>query len=199
MVCDSSNNKSGELQEVLPGLEESIRQLGHNALLATFRNGVPPEKVRELLRNSDLAAHADLIDLYSWHDGSSDVNVRRLGDMYFFPGVYFLSLSEALSNYRTFLANQRWRPGWLPLFADGGGDFIFIDLSATGDSELRRFYLEEVDSPTQYRDLCGMLMTIDAAYRDGVFFLDSEGYLEMDDEAYAQLAKRMNPSVEWWR
>jgi hypothetical protein len=113
MVCDSSNDKPRDVREIPSGLEESIRQLGHDTLLVTFRNGIPPEKVKELLSDSNLAPHADLIDLYLWHDGSSDVNVRRLGDMYFFPGFYFLSLSEALSSYRTFLTDPRWRPAWL--------------------------------------------------------------------------------------
>lgn len=43
-----------------------------------------------------------------------------------------------------------------------------------------------------------MLRTLAASFDDGIFFVDGHGYLEMDDNAFAALAARMNPTVPWW-
>jgi hypothetical protein len=43
-----------------------------------------------------------------------------------------------------------------------------------------------------------MFATIAAAYRTGVFFVDSDGYLEEDDERFRQLAAQLNPHIPWW-
>lgn len=118
--------------------------------------------------------------------------------MYFLPGFYFLALEDALKSYEAFLPDTRWQRGWLPIFADGGGDFLFVDLSERGAASIRHFRLEEVEHPVEYENLLNMLKTISRAYQDKVFFVDSEGYLEMNDDEYASLAHELNPSVKWW-
>ena len=41
--------------------------------------------------------------------------------------------------------------------------------------------------------------TVAAAYRDHVYFIDDDGYLEMDDVMFGDLARRLNPEVAWWQ
>lgn len=38
-----------------------------------------------------------------------------------------------------------------------------------------------------------------AAFERGVIYIDSNGYLEMNDMQFAELAGAMNPDVAWWR
>lgn len=170
----------------------------HSTLLATLAPGLPRETTDVLLRGASLDPREELLDLYEWRDGSSQANVDRIGNMYFLPGFYFLALEDALKNYEAFLPDTRWQRGWLPIFADGGGNFLFIDLSERGAASIRHFRLEEVEHPVEYENLHNMLKTVSRAYQDKVFFVDSEGYLEMNDDEYASLAHELNPSVNWW-
>ena len=39
---------------------------------------------------------------------------------------------------------------------------------------------------------------LSAAWRKGLLFLDSEGYLDVDYVAFDNLAAKLNPSVQWW-
>jgi hypothetical protein len=42
-----------------------------------------------------------------------------------------------------------------------------------------------------------MLTTFATAYDRGVFEVDRDGHLEMDDASFATLAAELNPDVEW--
>ena len=61
------------------------------------------------------------------------------GELWLFPGLYFLSLGDATANYAAFLGDPRWRRGWLPLFADGGGDFYVLETGGSDAAAIRRF------------------------------------------------------------
>ncbi len=124
-----------------------------------------------------------------------------LDDMHLVPGFYLCSLDEALTNLRAFDADDRWSTGWLPVMADGGGDFVVADCSA-GDATsapVRRFRLEESEHPVEYASVTAMLRPFAAAFERGVFVVDADGYLEMDDNHDATLAAELNPDVRWWR
>jgi cell wall assembly regulator SMI1 len=115
-----------------------------------------------------------------------------------FPGFYFLSLEDAVANYRAFVADPRWTPGWLPLFANGGGDFYVTDVSGEPAGVVRHFRIEESEHPVEFLTIGSMLATVAAGFERAIFFVDADGYLEMDDLAYADLAAQLNPGVPWW-
>lgn len=58
-----------------------------------------------------------------------------------------LSLSDAVANYRSFVADPRWAHGWLPIFANGGGDFYVIDLVGDHEGSIRHFRIEQRSVP----------------------------------------------------
>jgi cell wall assembly regulator SMI1 len=87
-------------------------------------------------------------------------------------------------------------PGWLPIFANGGGDFYVIDLSGAG--VVRHFRIEEAEHPIEFLTVSDMLATIAAGHDRGLFFVDDNGYLEMDDLVFGSLAAEINPRVPWW-
>ena len=84
------------------------------------------------------------------------------------------------------------------MFANGGGDFYLIDLGGTPDGLVRHFRIEEAEHPVEFRSIREMTATLAAAFEEGVFFLDADGYLEMDDLRFASLAAERNPAVAWW-
>jgi len=135
--------------------------------------------------------------LYGWKDGTQTVGVK-LDDIQIFPGFYLLSLEDAIANYRAFVADSRWSPGWLPLFANGGGDFYLVDLGGEPSGLVRHFRIDEPEHPVEFLSLPDMTSTLAAAFEQGVIFVDLNGYLEMHDLRFASLAAELNPGVPWW-
>jgi cell wall assembly regulator SMI1 len=109
-----------------------------------------------------------------------------------------LSIEDAIVNYKEFVGDARWEPGWLPVFANGGGDFYFVDLSVMGSTMVRHFRIEQSEHPVEFLDIESMMATLAAGFERGVFFVDGSGYLEMDDRAFASMAREFNPDVPWW-
>jgi hypothetical protein len=44
-----------------------------------------------------------------------------------------------------------------------------------------------------------LLRTLAEAFEREVFFVDPNGYMEMDDLVFGDLAAELNPDVSWWR
>jgi hypothetical protein len=86
----------------------------------------------------------------------------------------------------------------LPLFANGGGDFYVTDVSGEPAGVVRHFRIEESEHPVEFLTIGSMLATVAAGFERAIFFVDADGYLEMDDLAYADLAAQLNPGVPWW-
>jgi cell wall assembly regulator SMI1 len=149
------------------------------------------------LTAAGLPGEASVEALYSWRDGTQTAGAT-LDDIQLFPGFYFLSLEEAIANYRAFVADPRWRPEWFPLFANGGGDFYLVDLGGQLSGSVRHFRIEESEHPVEFRSLPDMMRTLADAFDKGVFFVHPDGYIEMDDLRFATLAAELNPGVPWW-
>lgn len=186
-----------DLVEALAGIERGLDRLGRHALLRALRPGVSVGQTRDLLSSSGLPSSAQVETVYEWRDGT-DTSVGSLDDIHMFPGFYLLSAEDAVANYRAFVADPRWSPGWLPLFANGGGDFYVVDLSGDVPGSVRHFRIDESEHPLEFESLTAMLSTVAAGFDRSVFFVDSNGYLEMHDLAFASLAAELNPRVPWW-
>ncbi len=167
-------------------------------MLDRLRPGLKAHRVRPLLREIGLPMTESLEALYGWRDGTTTDGVRSLDEIHLFPGFYFLSLEDAIANYQALVADLRWRPGWLPLFANGGGDFYVTDLSNESPGAIRHFRIEESEHPVEFLSVRNMVSTLAAAFERGVFFVDANGSLEMDDAAFASVAAELNRGVPWW-
>lgn len=187
------------LSTPLAVIETALRRLDRNVLLRSLQPGLPVEAVRVPLDAAGLAAVPELVSLYGWRNGTSTEGGVTLDDIHIFPGFYLLSIEDALENYRAFVSDSRWRPGWLPLFANGGGDFYVVDLGSPASGPVRHFRIEESDHPVEFGSLGALLTTLAEAFERGVFFVDANGYLEVDDHMFGELAAELNPDVDWWR
>lgn len=181
----------------LSRIEAGLKGLERRALLAALRPGLSPDEVGRLLKAAGLPIDAPVEALYAWRDGTQTAGVT-LDDIHVFPGFYLLCLEDAIANYRAFVGDPRWNPGWLPLFANGGGDFYLVDLGGQPSGSVRHFRIEEVEHPVEFRSLPDMASTLAAAFERRIFFVDPDGYLEMDDLRFAALAAELNPGVPWW-
>jgi hypothetical protein len=182
----------------LATIESALRRLGREVLLRSLQPGLPADAVRTALAAEGLRSRPELEALWGWRDGVPDDTSLVLDDIQLFPGFYLASLDEAVTNSRKFGADERWTAGWLPVFANGGGDFYVVSLAPADAGAVRHFRVDETEHPVEFASLTAMTATLAAAFERGVFFVDDDGYLEMDDDTFAELAAELNPDVPWW-
>lgn len=180
-------------------IDDRLQRLERSVLQQALQPGVPAAAVQEALGQVGLEALPELVSLYAWRDGTSTAVAVTVDDIQLFPGFYLLSLEDAVANYQAFVDDTRWRTGWLPVFANGGGDFYVLDLGSSGAGAVRHFRIDESEHPIEFDSLRAMLRTLAEAFERAVFFVDPDGYLEMDDLAFGDLAAELNPDVSWWR
>lgn len=167
-----------DLSSPLATIERALRRLGRRVLLRSLQEGLPAEAVRSSLGAAGLAGSHELESLYGWRNGTSTAGIAAVGDIHLFPGFYLLSLEDAIANYRAVASDPRWTAGWLPLFANGGGDFYVLDLGSSPVSPVRHFRIEESEHPIEFGSLGALVTTLAAAFDRGIFFVDPGGYLE---------------------
>lgn len=188
-----------DLSAVFASIEAALQRLNRQTLMRSLQSGLEVGTVRSSLGTIGLASVAELEALYIWRNGTSTVDSVTLDDIHLFPGFYLLSIQDSVANYKAFVSDSRWRPEWLPIFANGGGDFYVIELNRLSASPVRHFRIDEAEHPVEFGSLGAMLATIARAYEQGIFFVDPSGYLEMDDLVFGALAAEMNQDVDWWR
>ena len=187
-----------DLASFLSQLQAALTRLDRQALLRALRPGLSAAEVQEILGSVGLKSNAELDALYGWRDGTSTEGVAAVDDIHIFPGFYLLSVGDAIANYRAFVTDPRWEPGWLPVFANGGGDFYVVDLGSQDDRPVRHFRIDESEHPIEFSSIKDMLRTLVQAFERRTFFVDAGGYLEMDDLAFGTLAAELNPHISWW-
>lgn len=183
----------------LTTIESALRRLDREALLESLQGGLVADAVKATLDSIGLRSTPELEAMYGWRNGTAADSPASLDDIQLFPGFHLLSLEDAVTNYRAFVTDERWTPGWLPIFANGGGDFYVVDSSPTGAGAVRHFWIDEVQHPIEFLSLRAMLATLAAGFERGIFYVDPSGYLEMDDLVFGGLASELNPGVAYWR
>lgn len=186
------------IQEYADRIKSHLTSLDRTKVIQRLRKGLSDHQIQELTDGLPIQPPREVQELYANVDGTQVDKGDLLDDLHFFPGYYLLSLGDAVSSYNTFRNDERWHRSWLPLFANGGGDFCAIRCgdSYVENGEIVGFMLGEMEQPVEFESLAAMLATLDACYSENVFFTSPDGYLETDDLKQAKIAKRFNPSVE---
>lgn len=69
------------------------------------------------------------------------------------------------------------------------------------DKDLNKIYLIYHDDPQIYlihNDANKFLETLNENYKQNVYFLDQDGYLDYDQELEYKVAKEINKNIEFW-
>jgi hypothetical protein len=180
------------------GLEKTLARLDRK-IVELLQPGLAQGAIEAELSLRHLPLLQEHATLYGWRNGTDATTGAVLGDLWLVPGFYLLSLGDALANYDALTVSDRWDAAWFPILADGGGDFLALQLPSDNASGgyVCRFRNEYEEHPVEHRSLSDMFATFLAAYDRGIF-VDVDGRLEMDSGAYALLAAGMNPDVDYW-
>jgi hypothetical protein len=106
----------------------------------------------------------------------------ELGKIDVLPGFYALSLADAVAHRHAY---PQWPDSWLPLLADGGGDFYVADTKSSMVPVFRHRY-DEPDPERVAGSLADFLASAALAYARGVIYV-SDGYLEQDENGWRGL------------
>lgn len=184
------------MKDSLARIELALKDLQRDVLLETLQPGIDEHAVRDAVSKAGLSSISEIELLYGWHDGVDPNSQVMLDDIQMFPGFHMLSMDEAIETYSALKSDARWKRGWFPVFADGGGDFYVVDLRGTQLGSVRLFWSDELDHPIEFNALSDMMRTLAQGFTRGVFYIDSRGYLEMNDEIFDRLVKEMNPDID---
>lgn len=154
------------------------------------------EEVRLRFEANGLSLGRELAALYGWHNGTNVAPGVVLDNAHLLPGFYLMSIDEAFGTFEEMKAFNV-NPSWVPILANGGGDFSFIDCSTADIQPIYSFRFEQDVHRMQFLSISDMLGTIAEAYDQEVFFLEG-GWLEMNDAAWWELARSLNPRADYW-
>jgi hypothetical protein len=180
--------------------------LAHDAsgspLRRYLRPGIPESDVRARLESLGLTAPADLVELYSWHDGT-DLE-RWLADghetyLYFIPYAWFPSLELAVTDYMGLKTTWQgtpmymeylrgndpgfgyWRNDWFPIL-ESDKSWHAMECSMAGSSRIWHVFFEP-SPPTEapHSSLAEMVDWFGSLLRGGACHWDSERALLVSD------------------
>jgi hypothetical protein len=170
-----------------------LQQLG-SRVPSRRRAGLSPAGIKEAIHDQSLNAPDELIALYACCDGTSTQEGEILGEIQFFPGFYWMNLDDALETYRGVSKSAEWGGSWLPILANGGGDFyaVVCDSASPYFGEVVGFVLGEPDQIVEFKGITSLLETIERSFADGAFFI-SEGLLKADYPRMRAIAREVQP------
>jgi hypothetical protein len=198
------------LANYLDGIMEKQREIGYRFPETLF----PPATIAEI-ENAEVDVGFKFCDelkqLFLYANGSEYTNNRHLG---LIPIHRLLTLDEAKRYFVDYVTNEtmfdeafeNWetgeRPGkcMFPFLADDSLHTYWLDLNI-GSKNYGKVYdaLMTGESPFYaYSSLITMLKVIYESYKENIFFLDENGWLEENTEEFVRVCKKYNSDISYW-
>jgi hypothetical protein len=175
-------------------IESHLTRLNH-ASVRRLRPGIGAQDVRSRV---SLPLAAEVRDLYACHDGTDDSGLL-LGQVWIFPLCVFLPLETGVSTHAQFSEFDPRLPADLfPIFQSGGGGYHLTQATDRAEAPITRIELSAGEEDVVYASLSDMLETMYSAFRSGLLSVGAQGQLSMNFVAFHQLARSLNPSIEFW-
>ena len=157
-----------------------LRTLERQQALALVLPPLSREEATWRLRAARLPAVEPILEWFSCWGGQTGGG--ELGKIDVLPGFYALSLTDAVARRHE---HPQWRDSWLPLLADGGGDFYVADTESSVVPIFRHRY-DELAPERVAGSLADFLAAAALAYARGVIYV-SDGYLDQDENGWREL------------
>lgn len=190
-------------------ISDKIKELTYPVLkyLANPANDV---KVKKWEDNFKFQFNDELKELYSLANGTlNDKNVPS-GLLGLIPIHVFLSLEDAYNYYKETIDYPDLFTNWdteikpgkklFPLLEDGAGNCYWIDLNPDTENYGKVYWTNTFGESPDYtfESLSNFFQVISESYEKGIMFLDDEGYLDCDYEAFDDLSAQYNSELEYW-
>lgn len=152
-------------------------------------------------KNLGLHFNDQLKELYLFADGTNVDSVTPSGLTGLIPIHNFLSLDDAVIYYNQSMEFEESFQNWtkdfrparqlFPFLEDGAGNCYWVDLNDNTPDYGRIFWTNTfgADPDYTYSSLTSMFEVIAEAYSTGIMFLDSDGYLDCDFQAFDKLSE----------
>ena len=173
---------NGGVAEALGALLAHLERLGRREVLGRLRPGMTAAATTSALSAAGLEAPAPLVDWFTRADGVN-TDGALIGDLYLLPGFYPLPLEGALEHRHYAMG---WPRAWLPILANGGGDYFVVD-TTDNEAPVLEFLVYDQPAVAVATGLEAFLRLVLQAFEDGVVFVDAEGHLEQNDEQWRRM------------
>jgi cell wall assembly regulator SMI1 len=150
-----------------------------------------------------LTFNAELRELYLFADGTDIDSVTPSGLTGLIPIHNFLSLNDAETYYHQSMEFQEsfhnlardFTPGLqlFPFLEDGAGNCYWVDLNEQTPGYGKIYWTNTFGTDPDYiYDSLGVMFEVIAeAYKKDIMFLDENGYLDCDFEAFDKLSEKI--------
>lgn len=175
------------MKDKLNKLDELIKTK-RGAFYTALNEPLPEIAVAQLEAEYNVQLSADVRALYAWKNGQrDDVSDSFVNNSMFLPLEEALSAAQELTGMigADFEEENWWNEGWLPLFHNGGGDYICYDRNGTFTGEpgqLIEFWHADADRNVIAPDLESFIRQM-LAYYEHTDPADFDGYFETEDIA----------------
>ncbi len=161
--------------------------------------GLSEDEIRGMLQGIPFQVSHEFVELYRWRNGTA---IGEEGeDTSLFEIHRFLPLEEAINNFQAAYPAAKTSyelSDWVQVFQDVTSDGYGV----TGGSQMLDHtpvvLLMEGDVQEVFSSLAKMMETVAAALQQGAMGWE-DGEMETDFFAWGELAKRLNPEIEFWR
>lgn len=149
-------------------------------------------------KESSLILPESLNILYSKVSGTYyEIEDQRLMD--FLPGYLLIRDAE----YESFTQSVKemipnGEDKYYPILVNYSSDFYALKVSEGKENGI--FLIEhDADGPTKiHHSFEDFLRTIIACYKEKIYFLDDDGYLDMDFDEEQLIGQKYNPDIDYW-
>jgi cell wall assembly regulator SMI1 len=178
------------------GIVAQLTALG-SCIEQLLQPGASAKRIREAEGMFSFAFPTSLVEMYKWRNGT-----RLVEGSAFFPWWVFDSLEESLGRYETFKNasdEKTWKANWFPVFSASDVSSIGIVCSPSRAADAEIVWFEyTLGTEVAFVSLEAMLVTISRAYQVGAIFMTDSGEIDLNDSAFAKIARKHNPGVTRW-
>lgn len=130
-----------------------------------------------------------------------DIKEQELMD--YMPGyrlIHILEFAEEKENLDSIISNDAFVEDEfvLPLLVNYSNDHICYYRTSRGEEYICTVMHDEGELVTMYQTPKKFLETICEFYKQGVYFLDRDGYLDYDIDKEGEIGAKLNPGLCYW-
>jgi cell wall assembly regulator SMI1 len=181
---------------------EDILKIKNAPLIKYLQPAISKEEASSLLHDISISLPEDIYTLYSWHNGTAQVEERPANELLFISLGVFFSLERNLDTYKRSMQIELWESNFFPLFDSGGGDIYLINTDEMSSTYGYIFFyspaLMIVEPEIRYSSLSKLIEVTHKLYSSGGYEIDSDNGLIVDFDKEFEMASVIDIAGEHW-